>query len=153
MTNVVKLGDDRQNAIAEVRQSAVLTLEWLIRQMGLAQKYRKQIQAAKTVERVVYSYARWLGTYYKESYVPRPYIRLIGKDIHVEAHRSAVDAMGAEMDRISHIVAIGTPWRSLPNLMHTKFAASELLGRVIAALEKAIGCIQILQGQQTEKQA
>lgn len=143
LREVVHLDTRGLDRIQRIRGAAGGALEYLSDYLALVQKWRRGVQAARTVERVVYRYARWVGCHRQMEGGMGCYCRELQAS---PLHQQAVEILNHCIAEIGDIFTDRHPWMSLPHFDNTKWNALRKMDEAIRHIETAIAAVLRLQG-------
>lgn len=139
---------ERFDRITRMRLAATEALNWFEQLRLVAVKQREAVNAARSVEKIVFRYARWLGWYRSTDGATAILVReLKASPIHKDAVASILYCQAA----VAEIITSPHPWISLPNHENTKFNALRMLDSAVGNFDVVISKLRQLQGHDAEE--
>lgn len=135
--------------IQRMRLAANQAKDWFEQLREVAIKQRRAVEAGKTVEKVIFRYARWVGWYRNADGVTASLVRnLQGSPIHGDAIAAVVLCKKA----VDEIVGGVHPWMSLPNHEATKFNALRMIDAAVASFDEVLSKLHRLEGHVSQEE-
>lgn len=147
MTNIISMISQPGETIQEIRNYAREMEEYFSHVRKCATAAQDRVHRARTIEKVVYSYARYLGQYHGISISAYLAAHALPADEALtKRHADAVDAVRAAAARIDHEISMKIPWIHLPNLNRTRWGMGATLFRIIKSADAGLESCLILKG-------
>lgn len=152
MTNVITLAPSSGETIQEVRNYAREMEDYFVHVRKYATAAQDRVHRARTIEKVVYSYARYLEQYHGNAISPYLAAYALPPEHELsKRHADAVDTVRAAAARLDHEISQKLPWLHLPNLNRTRWGMEATLFRIIRSADAGLENCMILKGFQPDE--
>ena len=152
MSNIIPMGSQSADTIGEVRNYAREMEDFFLYVRKHAVEAQGRVHRAKTIEKVVYAYARYLEHYHSNAISPfLANYALPPEQALSKRHADAIEAIRAAVAALENEIRQKLPWLHLPNLNRTRWGMEATLFRIIKATDAGLENCLVLKGLEPDE--